>query len=112
MLALEHPDAPFRAFNVGGGQAGTLLEYARVVTRFFEAAPDPEVPGRFRWGDTRHMILDSGALKALGWEPQIPFENTVRNYVEWLRQQSGLDTYFEGAEHLMEKTGTLRAVRA
>jgi hypothetical protein len=32
--------------------------------------------------------------------------------VEWLRQQSGLDTYFEGAEHLMEKTGTLRAVRA
>jgi dTDP-L-rhamnose 4-epimerase len=110
VLALEHPDAAFRALNAGGGQAGTLLEYARVVTRFFEAAPDPEVPGRFRWGDTRHMILDSGALKALGWEPQIPFESTVRNYVEWLRQQPGLDTYFEGAEHLMEKTGTLRAV--
>lgn len=112
VLGLEHAEAPFCSFNVGGPQAGTLLEYARTVARCFDGAPAPEVPGRFRWGDTRHLISDSARLKALGWEAQIPFEATARAYVEWLRQQPGLDTYFEGAEHLMEKMGTLRAVRA
>ncbi len=112
LLALEHPEAPFQAFNVGGMQAGTLLEYARTIARCFEGAPAPEVPGRFRWGDTRHLISDNSRLKALGWEPQISFETSARSYADWLREQPGLDTYFEGAEHLMEKMGTLRAVHA
>ncbi len=112
MLALEHPDAAFGAFNIGGMHAYTVLEYARIVARCFDEAPAPEVPRRFRWGDTRHLILDGTRIRALGWEPQISFESTARAYVEWLRQQPGLDTYFEGAEHLMEKMGALRSVRA
>ena len=35
---------------------------------------EPTTPGEFRFGDTRHIFSDISSLRALGWEPQVPFE--------------------------------------
>ena len=38
-------------------------------------------------------------------------EAMAREYWQWLQAQPNLDTYFEGADHLMERTGTVRVAR-
>jgi hypothetical protein len=50
-------------------------------------------------------------MKANGWEAQVGLEAMAREYWQWLTSQPNLDTYFEGADHLMERTGTVRVTR-
>ncbi len=50
-------------------------------------------------------------MKAAGWEAQVGLEAMAREYWQWLQAQPNLDTYFEGADHLMERTGTVRVSR-
>ena len=51
----------------------------------------PEVTGEYRFGDTRHILSDVGALRALGWEPQRSPADSVAAYSEWLKGMDGLD---------------------
>src|SRR5438094_634650 len=64
-----------------------------------------------RVGDARHAVPDVSRLKATGWEAQSGLEAMAREYWQWLQAQPNLDTYFEGADHLMERTGTVRVAR-
>jgi len=98
------------AYNVGTGRANTVLDLAKTLLRIAESERAPEIPGRFRVGDPRHVIPDVSRLNAAGWESRIGLEATVRDYWQWLRRQPNLDSYFEGADHLMERSGTVRAV--
>ena len=98
-------------YNVGSGRANTVGELARILLRVAERDSTPEAPGLYRLGDPRHMIADVSRLKAAGWEPRQGLETTVREYWQWLGEQSNLDSYFEGADHLMERTGTVRQAR-
>lgn len=102
---------PPGAYNVGSGRAHTVLDLARTLLRVTESDLVPQTPGRYRLGDPRHIIPDISRLKAAGWEPRIGLEALVREYWQWLKQQPSLDAYFEGADFLMERTGTVRAVR-
>jgi len=56
-------------------------------------------------------VPDVSRMKAAGWEAQIGLEAMAREYWQWLTAQPNLDTYFEGADHLMERTGTVREAR-
>ena len=38
---------------------------------------------RDREGHDRRYLLDASKIKALGWEPQMPFEEGVRKTVRW-----------------------------
>jgi len=98
-------------YNVGSGRANSVAELARTLLRVAERDGAPETPGLFRVGDPRHMIADVTRLKAAGWEPRQSLETSVREYWQWLGEQPHLDSYFEGADHLMERTGTVRQAR-
>jgi hypothetical protein len=50
-------------------------------------------------------------MKAAGWEAQSGLEAMAREYWQWLLAQPNLDTHYEGADHLMERTGTVRVAR-
>ena len=53
----------------------------------------------------------SGAkLSALGWEPTIPVEQNVREYVAWMREQDGTAEYLEEAERVMREQGVVQSV--
>ena len=71
----------------------------------------PETPGCYRSGDPRHVIPDISRIKAAGWEPQMGLESMAREYWQWLQRQGDLEAYFEGADHLMQRTGTVRFIR-
>ncbi|TMC38677.1 MAG: NAD-dependent epimerase/dehydratase family protein, partial [Chloroflexi bacterium] len=96
---------------LAGGRAHTVMDLARILLRVAERDIVPETPGRYRVGDPRHAVPDVSRMKAAGWEAQIGLEAMAREYWQWLTAQPNLDTYFEGADHLMERTGTVRVAR-
>jgi dTDP-L-rhamnose 4-epimerase len=99
------------AYNVASGRAHTVSDLARTLLRVAERDMIPDMPGRYRVGDCRHAVPDVTRLRATGWEAQLGLEAMARAYWQWLQEQPNLDTYFEGADHLMERTGTVRVSR-
>jgi dTDP-L-rhamnose 4-epimerase len=85
-----------------------VLEFAHIMLKEFGSDDEPLVPGEFRVGDTRHTISDNSRLNALGWEPAIPVEQSVREYVEWMRTQTGTGEYLDEAERVMRNQGVVR----
>lgn len=111
VLVMERREADFQVFNVGGGRAVSVLEFARVMVRAFGTDLDPEAPSVFRLGDTRHTMSDISRLRALGWEPVVPVEQTVVEFVEWIKGQPVVYGHLEEAERTMREQGVIRTAR-
>ena len=109
LLVLDDSRADYRAFNVGAGQAWTVLEFARIM---IEAAgrPDlePVIPGEYRFGDTRHIVSDISQLRALGWAPQGHPSHSAREYLDWATHQPDFGNYTEAARAHMQQVGAVR----
>ncbi len=108
LLVLEDPRADFEAFNVGTGLPVSVLEYAALLAARAGTNLAPQVPGLYRFGDTRHVVSDISKLKALGWRPAIPLEWILDEYVAWALAQPGFGDYYADAEARMRALGTLR----
>lgn len=110
VLAMEDPHADFGVFNVGGGRAVTVLEFARFMLTAFNNDHEPLVSGEFRLGDTRHTVSDISRLQDLGWAPTIPVEQNVAEYVAWIKEQHGTKEYLDEAEKNMLAQNVIRHV--
>ena len=108
ILAMESDAANFRVFNVGGGRVITVVEFARLMLQTFGSPLSPLVPGEFRLGDTRHTVSDISALLALGWEPTVPVEQNIREYISWMHTQADTPASATQAERVMREQGILR----
>jgi dTDP-glucose 4,6-dehydratase len=87
---------PGTVYNIGGGHEVSNLELARSICRL-AGAPEslvsfvPDRPGHdFRYG------VSSERVRALGWRPEIGFEDGLaetvawyRDHLEWLRRAHG-----------------------
>jgi dTDP-L-rhamnose 4-epimerase len=102
-LVMETDRANFEVFNVGGGQGYTVLEFAGIVSK-----TPPNVTGEYRVGDTRHSVSDISKLQALGWKPTKTPHDSVREYIEWIRQQKLDKDYAAEALDRLRKLGALR----
>jgi dTDP-L-rhamnose 4-epimerase len=109
-LVLEREEADFQVFNVGGGRAVTVLEFAHLMLQAFGSELEPAMPGEFRLGDTRHTISDISKLRALGWAPTIPVEQNAREYVDWFRDQPVTAGHLLEAERAMHDSGVVQRV--
>lgn len=109
LLVLQNPRADYQSFNVGGGRAVTVNEFARIMA---EQAGRPDLKpisrGEYRFGDTRHILSDISSLQALGWEPTGSVEASVREYLVWAQQQPDFGDYATKARDYMQSVGTLR----
>jgi dTDP-L-rhamnose 4-epimerase len=112
VLCMERSEADFRAFNVGGGKAISVLEFANVVLKVADETGKlrPSVRGDFRYGDTRHTFSDISALRSLGWEPTLATEEVVRRYVEWVRTKADARDYYEESEKVMRDMQVVQTV--
>jgi dTDP-L-rhamnose 4-epimerase len=111
VLAMEDDRADFGVFNVGGKRPVTVREFAQIMIQEFGSPLEPQVPGEYRLGDTRHTISDVSRLEALGWRATIPVEQNVHEYAEWMRQQQTTDEFLREADRVMREQGVVRAVR-
>jgi dTDP-L-rhamnose 4-epimerase len=110
VLVMEEPRADFQVFNAGGGRAVTVVEFARIMIKEFGSDLEPLIPGEFRLGDTRHTVSNNSRLNALGWQPSIPVEQNVSEYVAWMQEQKGTAEYLEEAERVMREQGVVQSV--
>ena len=112
VIALESQHADGIALNVGGGRGVTVREFAEVMVRESGVAVEPEVPGDFRLGDTRHTVSDLTRMRALGWEPTFPIDENVRQYLDWLGTQADTSEYLAEADRIMAEQGIVRRASA
>ncbi len=110
VLALEHDGANFKVLNVGGGKAVRVLEFAGLMLEACRSSLEPLVPGQFRVGDTRHTVSDISECGRLGWQPQIPVEQNIREYLDWIAEQDAPRDYVEQAERAMLHDQVIRTV--
>lgn len=110
LTVLEDERADYGVFNVGGGRAYTVAEFARIVGGVFGRDIDPEPSGLYRFGDTRHIMSDLSGLEALGWKPTRAAEQSVSEYVEWLRSHGDVEDILAHAEKQMKAMGVVREV--
>ncbi|MFC2065824.1 NAD-dependent epimerase/dehydratase family protein [Chloroflexota bacterium] len=111
LLVMEDESVSFEVFNVGREKATGTLEYAEIITRIYGKNVKPEIPGEFRFGDSRHIFSDISRLKRLGWQPKTPLEQIIREYLEWAEAQPGVADYYAEAEKVMKQEGVIRLVK-
>jgi dTDP-L-rhamnose 4-epimerase len=107
-LVFEDPRAAGRVFNVASGTPTGIADFARLLARTYGREIEPVCPGRFRAMDTRHMLGDATALRALGWEPGVPLEEGVHRYAEWIRGQGDVRELFSEVEARLRGLGIVR----
>lgn len=112
LLVMQDPRADYRAFNVGGGRAYTVREFAEIVRSVFGRDIPPAVPGLYRFGDTRHILSDISALRELGWHPAQTPADSVRAYRDYLCGQTDVNDIMAYAEKKMRELNVVRKAQA
>ena len=107
LLALEDARTDYDVFNVGGQEAITVIEYARLVGAVAGQETQLELAGRFRVGDTRHIVSDSSKLAALGWHRTTGLEQIIAEYLTWLAHQDLPERLAEQAVERMLELGVV-----
>lgn len=110
VLVMEDERADYGVFNAGGMRAVRVLEFARIMIDEFGGGLDPLVPGEFRLGDTRHTVSDVSRLEALGWRARVPVEESVREYIAWMREQRASDEFIREADRVMREQQVVQSV--
>ncbi len=85
VLAATAPvaDVAFEAFNIGTGEPRPILDLALELGSAMGSDLKPEVTGRFRMGDARHVFASiTKAQRVLGYAPRIGFEEGVRLFAQ------------------------------
>lgn len=108
VLLMEDDRANYKVFNIGGGRAVTVKDYATLIAAKVGKDIQPSIPGLFRFGDTRHIVSDISKLQALDWQPRVTLDEIVQEYLEWAEAQPDVRDYYESAEQEMKALGTLR----
>ncbi len=106
VLALESSAARDQVFNIGSGQAYSVLDVAaRLGEALGKSGIEPEVSGRYRAGDIRNCFGDiSRATAVLGYRPQISLETGLAQLGDWLKGQQSEDRT-EAAESELRRRG-------
>ncbi|GAC1333753.1 MAG: NAD-dependent epimerase/dehydratase family protein [Candidatus Dormibacteria bacterium] len=112
-LVMEDARSDYRSFNVGGLERHTVLEYGAEVARVLgRPGLQPETPGLYRFGDTRHVVSSSAALRALGWEQTLRVPEIIERYAEWARGEADARDNLDASLARMLELGTVRKVSA
>lgn len=104
-LALERPEARGELLNIGSGRAYTIAQVARLLAGAM-GVPElaPEILGKSRSGDIRNCFADIGKARALlGFEPRHRLEDSLGEFVDWVRGEVVVDRGAEMRRQLEER---------
>ena len=108
LLVFEDSRADYQVYNVGGGVAWPVFDFAACVAEQAGTGSRPVVVGEHRLGDTRHIVSDISRLRALGWTPQGDVPSNVAEYLAWARRQADFRNYADEARAYMRRVGAVR----
>ena len=110
ILVMVDDKANGQVYNVGGGHPYTVLEFAKTVAFVFGCNFEPKIPSEYRFGDTRHIFSDISKLKSLGWEPKRTIMDSIKEYKQYLEQQTDIKDILDYSEKHMKNLGVVRRV--
>ena len=86
LLAADAPGVAARVFNVANGRATSLLELLGQLNRLLGTQVEP-IHAPPRAGDIRESLADiAAARQALGYEPQVGFDEGLRQSIGYYRE--------------------------
>lgn len=87
LLALDRPGLPRSTYTVTGGTWMTLGEIAAVVRKVLPRADIDVAEGPDPIDDRQERFDITAAARDLGYQPQVPLEDGIRAYRDWLQKQ-------------------------
>ena len=92
-LALEKAE-PGESYNVGSGTTHTIREMLDILLSHSTAKiRTAEDPARLRPSDVPILWADPSKFRAAtGWEPRIPFEQTLHDVLDYWRERTRIET--------------------
>ena len=103
--------AQYETFNVGGGMAISVLEFANAVQKGIGTKTGYRITGEYRVGDTRHSVSDISKIKKLGWRPKGNIEESIREYCAWIKDIKIDKAKLIAADRKMRKVGMVRKAK-
>lgn len=103
MVVMNSSNANYEAFNVGTGMQATINDIAITLAKLYGTDIKPEIVNGYRAGDIRHCYADISKLKAIGYEPSVPFESGMGVLVDWGKTVTAEDKSAEAHKELLEK---------
>lgn len=112
LMVLTNDNADYQVFNVGGGQAWSVIDFYNTMQALVGREVPPRMSGYYRYGDTRHIFSDTTKLQQLGWHPTRDIRQSISAYWAYLSQQQALANILEYAEKNMIKQDVIRKAQS
>lgn len=109
MLVLEQDAANFQAFNVGSGNAMSIVAYAHAVLNKLSCDVPLQISGEYRRGDNRHSVSSIANLSRLGWKPRRTLATILDDFLEWVGSIGGIPQQLTDAYSDMRDAGVVVA---
>lgn len=86
-LVAESAQMQGEVYNLGSGRETTIKELAALVIDALEYDIQPQFNGNIRQGDPLNWQADISKIQTLGFEPSVPLEKGVKNFVNWCKAE-------------------------
>ncbi len=85
--AVLHRGQPGQVYNLGAGNHRRNIDVARAILRIVGASEDLIKHVEDRPGHDRRYAVATDKARALGWAPSVPFDEGLRETVQWYRDR-------------------------
>ena len=80
------------------------MKVANKLKELYDSDAGITISGNYRLGDIRHNYADLSKVKSIGFEPQVCFEEGIKKFIAWVKQQEvQQDTYEHSIKEMKEK---------
>lgn len=109
VLGVEMEEANNQIFNVGSGEATTVLDVAQSLIRNYGINVRVQVTGNYRLGDIRHNVADISKIKKLlGFNAEVSFQEGLKHFTDWVNQQEVQQSKYEASIKEMKEKGLMK----
>lgn len=105
ILGIEKDEANNKMFNVGLGEAISVIRVANTLAKEYKSKSAITVSGNYRIGDIRDNYADLSKIQQeLGFKAKVSFEEGIHRFCEWVNHQEvSEDNYDASIEEMKEK---------
>lgn len=97
------------SLNVGSGVSTTVQTVADSLKKLYQSDVDIKVSGNYRLGDIRHNKADISKIKKLlGFSPKVSFEDGLKQFVDWVKNQEVNSDNYEQSINEMKDKGLMK----
>lgn len=106
ILSLTREQADNETFNVGSGEARTILSVAKMMYQVLQQDENYKITHQYRQGDIRHNRADITRIKEkLNYSPKISFEQGLREFIYWAEKQRQTENHFDNSINILKGKG-------